>query len=175
MNAYNQEKISSGNPTLESLTEFRERNERPAKIGFFYTGGTFACFNTPQGLRPVKTKEEIDRLLDGLGIGLLKKKELLEPRVHFLFSMDSTNVQPEHRDKMVKQIMPHYSEYDGVIVVHGTDTGTESAKHLQLAMPYFNPLGANSANRFNWTKPAILLSSQLPAVVSGLEDRKSVV
>ena len=149
------------NPIIESLVQFKERNYRPAKVGFFYTGGTFACEDTEKGLRPISKKEDLDDLLEnGMNLGALNRAELLDYKVSFLFSVDSTNISTANRDLVVEKITPNFPFLDGVILIHGTDTGAETAKHLHLAMPFFNPT-TKGDEIYNWTKPVILLSSQL--------------
>ncbi|HIH91907.1 TPA: hypothetical protein HA281_03825 [Candidatus Woesearchaeota archaeon] len=149
------------NPTLDSLVKFAERNNRPACVGFFYTGGTFACVDTPKGLRPLDNETDVAELLDkGMNLGALKQAHLLDYKLDFLFSIDSTNISAADRDRIVSAITPKFPFYDGTIVIHGTDTGAETAKHLHLALPFYNPSTELDAG-YNWTKPVILLSSQL--------------
>jgi L-asparaginase/Glu-tRNA(Gln) amidotransferase subunit D len=69
---------------------------------------------------------------------------------------------------MVAALHPEYSHIDGVIVLHGTDTCADTAKFIHLALPYYDPrqLIKNEEISFNWTKPVLILSSQVPAVDS---------
>jgi L-asparaginase/Glu-tRNA(Gln) amidotransferase subunit D len=157
----------SSNPTLQALQNFGNRHNRPVKIGLYYTGGTFACFDSPNGLQPIEDEIKLEKILgQGLGLCALQRAGFLEYKVHFLFSMDSTNIEEKERDEIVKAISVYYDVYDGAILIHGTDTGAETGKHLHLAMPYNNPLATSYVEKENWRKPAILLSSQLPGAIS---------
>ena len=47
-----------------------------------------------------------------------------------LFSLDSTNVQPEHWIRISQEIREEYSRFDGFVITHGTDTMAYSAAAL---------------------------------------------
>lgn len=157
-------------PLLESLIDHKERTGQALKILIVNTGGTFTCLPNRQGyLEPVHSSEELNQLLNkGLNLETLTKRELLKMKVIHLFSVDSSQMLDTQRDEIVKAVHPEYVESDGVIVIHGTDTGADTAKFLHLALPYYDPRTFwKDGNRvFNWSKPVLVLSSQVPAVDS---------
>jgi len=66
-----------------------------------------------------------------------------------LYQIDSSNVQPEHWIEIAKTIHGALSEYDGVVVVHGTDTMAYTASALAFLLPDID-------------RPVILTGSQNP-------------
>ena len=67
----------------------------------------------------------------------------------FTSPIDSSNVNTSDWEKMVHIIADHYEEYDGFVILHGTDTMAYTASALSFMLQ-------------NLTKPVILTGSQLP-------------
>jgi len=157
-------------PLLESLREHKERTGEPLKVLIINTGGTFTCLPNKEGLlEPLKTEKDLHSLLEeGMNLNVFIKKKLLEIKINHLFCVDSSQMLDAQRDEVVKAIHPEYVDVDGVIVIHGTDTAADTAKLLHLALPYYDPRNIwKDGNRtFNWGKPVLVLSSQVPAVDS---------
>ncbi len=90
------------------------------KILLIATGGTIASHTGESGLIPEIAAE-----------GLLKCVpevfDICQPSAIQLYSIDSTNVTPEHWVKLAMAIRDHYEEYDGFVVCHGTDTMSYTA------------------------------------------------
>ena len=76
-----------------------------------------------------------------------------------LFSLDSTNVQPEHWICISQEIREEYSRFDGFVITHGTDTMAYSAAALSYLIQ-------------NSEKPIILTGSQKPISVPITDARK---
>ena len=79
------------------------------------TGGTIASGQTAEGLAP-----ELDpsRLLqDTPRVAQLCRVDCLQ-----LYSLDSTNIRPDHWLGLARAIRQHYDQYDGFVISHGTDT-----------------------------------------------------
>ena len=104
------------------------------RIALLATGGTIACRQTEHGLTPALTGAELIR-----GIPMSRDAELVSRDV---FSMDSSNIQPEEWAQLARAIDQSFQDCDGVVVTHGTDTmgytaaaGTEKARdsHRQSA------------------------------------------
>jgi L-asparaginase/Glu-tRNA(Gln) amidotransferase subunit D len=155
-------------PLVESLQKNKERTGEPLKVLMLNTGGTFSSLPNKQGLlEPIKTEKELKRLIfDGLNLNIFIKRDLLQIKILHLFSVDSSQMTEKHRDEIIKAIHPEYIDVDGMIILHGTDTGADTAKFLHLALPYYDPrpIRKNGTREFNWGKPVIVLSSQIPAV-----------
>ncbi len=112
------------------------------KILFIATGGTIACKSTEHGLTP---KLDGEQLLAALP----KISELCNVEVVQLFELDSTNMTPNEWTKIAEVIQQGYSDYDGFIIAHGTDTLAYAAAALSCLIQ-----GAD--------KPIILTGSQYP-------------
>ncbi|MDD4728327.1 MAG: type I asparaginase [Dysgonamonadaceae bacterium] len=69
----------------------------------------------------------------------------------FIFDplIDSSEISPDKWREMVKVVKDHYSQYDGFVILHGTDTMSYTASALSFMFD-------------NLTKPIILTGSQLP-------------
>ncbi|MAF35196.1 hypothetical protein CMO91_05100 [Candidatus Woesearchaeota archaeon] len=134
------------------------------------TGGTFAMLPNEKGLlEPIQSEDQLrELLLKGLNLEGFIQKGLLNLRLNHLCCVDSSQMVDSQRDTMVSALHPEYVDFDGAIVIHGTDTGADTAKYLHLAMPYYDPrsLWTQGSRVFNWVKPVILLSSQVPSVDS---------
>ena len=87
------------------------------------TGGTIASGQTADGLAP-----ELDpsRLLqDTPRVAQLCRVDCLQ-----LYSLDSTNIRPDHWLGLARAIRQHYDQYDGFVISHGTDTMAYTAAAL---------------------------------------------
>ncbi|MBI2142287.1 asparaginase, partial [Candidatus Woesearchaeota archaeon] len=118
-------------------------------------------------LSPIQSEKELNVLInDGLNLKSFVQKGLLDIKINHLFCVDSSQMEDSQRDEIVRAIHPEYVEVDGVVIIHGTDSGADTAKYLHLALPYYDPraIWKNDSRVFNWGKPVVVLSSQVPAV-----------
>lgn len=115
------------------------------KILFIATGGTIASVPTDSGLMPELSANE---LLAGIDVPDAEIKAV-QP-----FSLDSTNLTPEHWVRLAVIIRDNWSEYDGFVISHGTDTMAYGAAALYCLIQ--NP-----------DKPVILTGSQLQINTEG--------
>lgn len=90
------------------------------KILVIGTGGTIACAKCENGLEPALS---VDELLDGVEIHA-------EIHTEQLFNLDSTNMTPRHWERLARLIRARYDEFDGFVVLHGTDTMAYAAASL---------------------------------------------
>ena len=93
------------------------------KILMLGTGGTIASEMTPEGLTPELTPAQLLRYVPAI-------KELCDVECISLFSMDSTNIRPEHWLVVAKALKENYDKYDGFVISHGTDTMAYTAAAL---------------------------------------------
>lgn len=121
------------------------------KILMIATGGTIASSNSGGVLSPEKSAEQ---LLSGISA---------EAEVHAVqpFSLDSTDLTPEHWTQLAVMIRDGWSDYDGFVVTHGTDTMAYGAAALSCLIQ--NP-----------DKPVILTGSQLPMDEPGSDAPKNL-
>lgn len=117
------------------------------RIYILYTGGTLGMKKTERGFRPVANwfGEQLKQLPE------LHSADMPEFVLHeYSPLLDSSDILPAHWAKMAADIAAHYHEYDGFVVLHGTDTMayTAAALHYLLAPKL--------------TKPVIITGAQIP-------------
>ena len=112
------------------------------KILLIATGGTIASKGTASGLAPQLTSQEILEYLPYV-------RKLCHVDSIQLFNLDSTNILPRHWEMMAGTIQENYDQYDGFVILHGTDT----MAYTSAALSY---LIQNSA------KPIVLTGAQRP-------------
>ena len=87
------------------------------------TGGTIASEMGENGLAPELTSQQLLRYIPD--ISGICQVECLQ-----LFSLDSTNIRPEHWVSIARAIRERYERYDGFVISHGTDTMAYTAAAL---------------------------------------------
>lgn len=113
------------------------------KILIIYTGGTIGMVETPDGLQPFDFSHLMDNVpkVGQLGYDI--------DSVQFASPIDSSNMNPNYWSMIVKDIADRYDEYDGFVVLHGTDTMAYTASALAFMLR-------------NLRKPVVITGSQLP-------------
>lgn len=112
------------------------------KILMIATGGTIASKETENGLTPAMTGEELAASVPGI-------KDKCEITVMQLMNIDSTNMRPRLWQLMSDTIIEHYNDYDGFVILHGTDTMAYTAAALSYLIR-------------DSPKPIVLTGSQKP-------------
>lgn len=109
------------------------------------TGGTISMSEDPNtgALRPIDF-ERLQELMPEL-----KKTGIHIHSIPFLPLIDSSDVHPPFWEKMALTIQENYDEYDGFVILHGTDTMAYSASALSFMLE-------------NLSKPVIFTGAQLP-------------
>lgn len=118
------------------------------------TGGTIACEEGADGLRPVLTGAELLRAVPEL-------VRCGEIDVIELFSLDSSNLLPMHWQRMAQAIAERCGQYDGFVLTHGTDTMGYTAGAL-----YYMLRGIGV--------PVALTGSMLPLTAAGTDARANL-
>ena len=85
------------------------------KILMISTGGTLASSHSDNGLSPGLHGNDVLDRIRGLTAGFQIEEEEL-------FMLDSSNVQPEEWTKIARTVYERRKEYDGIVIIHGTDT-----------------------------------------------------
>ncbi|MFB5660343.1 asparaginase [Alteribacillus sp. HJP-4] len=85
------------------------------KILLLSTGGTIGSVQTDEGLIPGIPIQEVSRFLS-------VDESKIQISTETVLNIDSTNMQPEHWVKIAKAVYENYSQYDGFVITHGTDT-----------------------------------------------------
>ncbi len=122
------------------------------KICLISTGGTIACVPTSNGLKPELTAFQLLEL-----IGYHNKNiETLD-----LFSMDSSNIQPEEWITIANALNDAAQKYDGIVLTHGTDTMAYTASMLSFMLSGIKV-------------PVVLTGAQYPAVYPDSDGRRNL-
>ena len=119
--------------------------DKDSAVLLLFTGGTISMSEDPAtgALRPI----DFDRLQELMPE--LKQTGIRIKSVPFLPLIDSSDVQPDTWEKIALTIQENYDEYDGFVVLHGTDTMSYTASALSFMLE-------------NLSKPVILTGAQLP-------------
>jgi L-asparaginase len=119
--------------------------EKESAVLLLFTGGTISMSEDPTtgALRPI----DFDRLLDYMPE--LKQTGIRIKSIPFLPLIDSSDVHPPVWERLAKIIEENYEDYDGFVVLHGTDTMAYSASALSFMLE-------------NLSKPVIFTGAQLP-------------
>lgn len=106
-----------------SYKNIKRSKSEMKKILMLGTGGTIASEMTKDGLVPELTSEQLLSAVPEIS-------EICDVTCKQLFSLDSTNIRPEHWLLISKEIERSYNEYDGFVISHGTDTMAYTAAAL---------------------------------------------
>lgn len=98
-----------------------------SKILMITTGGTLASSHSENGLQPGLSGGDILDKICGLTEGFQVEKEEL-------FMIDSSNMQPEHWVAIAQKVYESRKKYDGIVIIHGTDTLAYTASALSFAL-----------------------------------------
>lgn len=115
------------------------------KIMIIYTGGTIGMIENPvtHSLHPFDFTHLIDN------VPKIKKLDYEINNIQFHPPIDSANMDPERWIEIARSIADNYADYDGFVVLHGTDTMAYTASALSFMLE-------------NLHKPVIITGSQLP-------------
>jgi len=116
------------------------------RVYIIYTGGTIGMRPTSEGYAPAPgyLAEQIMAMPE-LTSDLMPEVDIHE----YDPLLDSSNMTPDDWHKIASDIGAHYQEYDGFIILHGTDTMAYTASALPFML---QGLG----------KPVVLTGSQIP-------------
>ena len=97
------------------------------KILMISTGGTLASSHSDNGLSPGLHGNDILDKIAGLTEGFQIDQ-------HELFLLDSSNMQPEEWAQIAQCVYERRMNYDGIVIIHGTDTLAYTASALSFAL-----------------------------------------
>lgn len=112
------------------------------RILLITTGGTIASGKTESGLAPQLDAGDILRYVP-------RVQEFCSVDAVSVFSIDSTDLTPQHWMQLVAAVQTHYDDYDGFVITHGTDTMAYTAAALSYLIQH-SP------------KPIVLTGAQKP-------------
>lgn len=125
------------------------------KICWITTGGTIASVSSENGYIASNKGDVLYRLLGNM-------TEQYDIEIKDLFTMDSSNIQPEEWKEIARCVNDRINNYDGFVITHGTDTMAYTASCLSFML-------------LNIKKPVVLTGSQLPLthpLSDGLENMR---
>lgn len=129
------------------------------KVLILHTGGTIGMMPTEKGYAPVKGyfEKALEDIRD------LKFPEM--PQWDFMemdVLLDSSNMTVEEWNEIGEIIYDKYREYDGFVVLHGTDTMAYTASALSFMLE-------------NLGKPVVLTGSQIPMCCVRSDARDNLI
>lgn len=125
------------------------------KILLIATGGTIASSAGENGLVPVICADELLSFVP-------EYKEICDVDCVQPFSIDSTDVTPDHWLQIVSLIRDNYDNYDGFLITHGTDTLAYTACAVSCLVE-------------NSVKPIVLTGSQRPVADADTDAKKNLI
>lgn len=128
-------------------------------ILLIYTGGTIGMIKDHDNngvLKPVDFNHIENEVPE------LKKYGYNIDKVSFNPFIDSSNIKPQDWVKMVEIITDNYDDYDGFVILHGSDTMAYTASALSFMLE-------------NLGKPVIVTGSQLPIGVIRTDGKENLI
>ena len=129
------------------------------KILIIHTGGTIGMVRTENGYAPQSGAllEELNQIRD------LRSPEMPDwDLIEFDPLLDSTNIRYEQWNSIAGAISRHYGEYDGFVVLHGTDTLAYSASALSFMLEGLD-------------KPVVFTGAQIPLCELRSDGRDNLI
>lgn len=134
------------------------------RICIIHTGGTIGCTGTP--LAPLPAADFTAAVQRLLGAALAERFTDLSLHVDAGIrfdgqtgTLDSTDLRPRDWCRMAARILDLHAEFDGFVLLHGTDTMDYTAAALSFLLNVPDRLGLGRAVL---SKPVILTGAQLP-------------
>jgi L-asparaginase len=123
------------------------------------TGGTIGMKKTPEGYAPAPGYLEAQMA----AMPELKSDVMPEYEIHqYDPLLDSSNMTPADWLKIAQDIAAHYNQFDGFIVLHGTDTMAYTASALPFMLEGLQ-------------KPVIITGSQIPLCEVRSDARENLI
>lgn len=129
------------------------------KVYIIYTGGTIGMKPTENGYAPAKgfLREQMEAMSE------LKHDDMPEYDLHeYEPLLDSANMTPDNWTDIAMDIYNNYHEYDGFVILHGTDTMAYTASALSFMLEGLD-------------KPVIITGSQIPLCEVRSDGRVNLV
>ena len=139
------------------MMQQKEKN-RKASILLIYTGGTIGMKEDPilQALTPFDFSQILDEVPELGKFAYRIDSYTFDPLI------DSSDVEPAHWISLVRLIEERYEEYDGFVILHGTDTMAYSASAVSFMIE-------------GLTKPVIFTGSQLPIGTPRTDGKENLI
>lgn len=119
------------------------------------TGGTIASAESQNGLTPTINSKELIKFVPEIN-------KICSFKTIDLMNLDSTNVGPHEWHKIAASVEENYSDFDGFVITHGTDTLSYTAAALSYMIQ-------------NSSKPIILTGSQKSIYLRDTDARQNLI
>ena len=127
------------------------------KLLLVYTGGTIGMVQSPEGdLSPFNFDEVLRQVPE------LNQLECDIETIQAWEPLDSSDINHNHWIKLADILNNNRDQYDGFVILHGTDTMAYTASALSFMLN-------------NFSKPIILTGSQLPIGVLRSDGRENLI
>ncbi len=129
------------------------------KVCIIYTGGTIGMTKTEKGYAPKEGyfKEALAKIDD------LRREEIpFFELIEMSPLLDSSNMTLHEWNKISEEIEKRYEEFDGFVILHGTDTMAYTASALSFTLE-------------NLSKPVVLTGSQIPLCEIRSDGRDNLI
>ena len=125
------------------------------RLLFLHTGGTLGMKGEPGPLAPENYEGTVLPFVHGLD-------ELAHIDHRFLCNIDSSDMEPARWEQMARQVDENIDDYDGFVVLHGTDTMAFSAAACALMLQ-------------NLPRPVVFTGAQRPIHVLRSDGRQNLI
>lgn len=125
------------------------------KVLVIATGGTIASAEEGSGLAPALTGEQLLAFVPEVA-------QACHVEVSQVMNVDSTNMRPEGWLAIAGEVRRRYDDFDGFVVLHGTDTLAYTAAGLSYLVQ-------------GSPKPVVLTGSQLPMGDPGTDGKRNLL
>ena len=128
------------------------------QVLIIYTGGTIGMVQNPEtgAHEPLNFEHLLTHVPE------LANLKVSVSTAQFAEPLDSSNITPDHWRTIARIIIDNYVEYDGFVVLHGTDTMAYTASALSYMLQ-------------NLQKPVIMTGSQLPIGVLRTDGKENLI
>lgn len=142
---------------IDPIVHFDLFKEPKAKLLIIYTGGTLGMDYDENGtLVPCGFDSVLMRA------PVIKELHINLSVISFKTPIDSSSVEVSHWQQMSKIIYDHYKDFDGFLILHGTDTMAYSASALSFMLQGLD-------------KPVIFTGAQLPIASPRSDGKENLV
>ena len=132
--------------------------KKRTSILLIYTGGTIGMMQDARSgeLKPFNFKALTKQIPE------LSKFDIDLSSISFEIPLDSSNMHPRVWIKLATIIKDNYLNYDGFVILHGSDTMSYTASALSFMLE-------------NLDKPVILTGSQLPIGIIRTDGKENLI
>ncbi len=131
---------------------------RSSKVLLLYTGGTIGMVNNPVtgALMPFNFEHLANQVPELYKLGVDIEAITFDPVI------DSSDMRPEYWIKLGQMIYDRYTEFDGFVILQGTDTMAYTASALSFILQ-------------DLSKPIVLTGSQLPIGTIRTDGKENLI